>query len=124
MKAKTLSLVVLFLVGTFVLSAKKKSEKFLVNGKCEMCEKRIEMAALAIDGVNKADWNKESKYIEVAFNDSKTDVHKVEMAIAKVGHDTKMHKADDKTYNELPGCCKYDRSSLKAPKESVKHKHK
>jgi len=37
---------------------------------------------------------------------------KIEVAVAKVGQDTKMHKADDKTYNELPGCCKYNRSSL------------
>lgn len=117
MKAKTLSLVVLFLVGTFVLSAKEKNEKFLVNGKCRMCEKRIEIAALAINGVNKADWNKETKYIGVTFNDSKTDVHKINMAIAKVGYDTKMHKAKVEVYNELPECCKYDRSSLEAPKK-------
>lgn len=124
MKTKTLSLLLLFLVGTFVLSAKEKTEKFLVNGKCEMCEKRIEMAALSEDGVLKADWNKETKMMEITLNDSKTDVHKVEMAIAKVGHDTKMHKASDEVYNELPSCCKYDRSVLEAPKKEMKHKHK
>ena len=54
MKTKTLSLLLLFLVGTFVLSAKEKTEKFLVNGKCEMCEKRIEKAAKSQwDEVNK-----------------------------------------------------------------------
>jgi cation transport ATPase len=124
MKTKVLSLVTIFLLGSMVVFAKDKSEKFLVNGKCEMCEKRIEMAALSIDGVSKADWNKNTKMMEVTLNDSKTDVHKVEMAIAKVGHDTKMHKATDEAYNELPSCCKYDRSVLEAPKEKEKYEHK
>jgi cation transport ATPase len=124
MKTKVLSLVTIFLLGSMVVFAKDKSEKFLVNGKCEMCEKRIEMAALSIDGISKADWNKNTKMMEVTLNDSKTDVHKVEMAIAKVGHDTKMHKATDEAYKELPSCCKYDRSVLEAPKEKEKHEHK
>jgi cation transport ATPase len=124
MKTKVLSLVALFLIGTGTVYAKNKTEKFLVNGKCEMCEKRIEMAALSVEGVSKADWNKETKMMEVTLNDSKTDVHKVEMAIAKVGHDTQMHKASDEAYNKLPDCCKYDRSVLEAPKKPMKHEHK
>ena len=35
------------------------------------------------------------------------------MAIAKAGHDTDMHKAKDEVYNELPSCCKYDRTEEK-----------
>lgn len=120
MKSKFLSLVTMFLLGSMAVFAKDKSEMFLVNGKCEMCEKRIEMAALSIDGVSKADWNKDTKMMELTLNDSKTDVHKVEMAIAKVGHDTKMHKASDEDYNKLNECCKYDRAELK--KEMKSHK--
>lgn len=124
MKTKILSLVALFLIGAGTVYAKNKTEKFLVNGKCEMCEKRIEMAALSLEGVSKADWNKETKEINVTLDDSKTDVHKVHMAIAKVGHDTEMHKASDEAYNELPSCCKYDRSSLKAVEKPKKYEHK
>ena len=124
MKTKVLSLVALFMMGAVSVFAGNKTEKFLVNGKCEMCEKRIEMAALSLEGVSKADWNKETKMMEVSLDNSKTDVHKVEMAIAKVGHDTKMHKATDEAYNQLPSCCKYDRSELKAPVKPMKHEHK
>jgi cation transport ATPase len=124
MKTKVLSLVTLFMMGAVSVFAGNKTEKFLVNGKCEMCEKRIEMAALSLEGVSKADWNKETKMMEVSLDNSKTDVHKVEMAIAKVGHDTKMHKATDEAYNQLPSCCKYDRSELKAPVKPMKHEHK
>jgi periplasmic mercuric ion binding protein len=109
MKTKVLSLVVMFVLGTFTVFAGEKTEKFKVKGNCGMCEKRIEKAALSVDGVSKADWNKETKIIAVVLDEEKTDVHKVHMAIAKAGHDTEMHKAKDEVYNELPGCCKYDR---------------
>ncbi len=124
MKAKVLSLITVLLLGSTVLFAKDKKEEFLVNGKCEMCEKRIEMAALAISGVSKANWNKETKMIAVTLDDSKTDVDKVHQAIAKAGHDTKLHKANDEIYNSLPDCCKYDRSNLEAPKKPVKYEHR
>jgi mercuric ion binding protein len=122
MKTKVLSLVVMFVFGTFMVFAADKTEKFEVKGNCGMCEKRIEKAALTVDGVSKADWDKETKKLEVVFDDTKTDVHKVHMAVAKVGHDTKMHKASDEVYNELPGCCKYDRTEVKHDSHAG-HKH-
>lgn len=102
----TVSALVLFVLAVF---ATDKAEKFKVLGNCGMCEKRIEKAASSVEGVSKADWNKETKLIDVTFDDAKTDIHKVHKAIAKAGHDTKMHKASDEVYNKLPGCCKYDR---------------
>lgn len=111
------------MMGAGSLFAKNKSEKFLVNGKCEMCDKRIEMAALSVEGVSKADWNKETKEMNVTFNDAKTSLQDVKTSIAKVGHDTDAVKATDEAYNELPSCCKYDRSDLKAPMKPMHHKH-
>ena len=114
MKTKVLSLVSVFLLGTSMVFAQAKTEKFEVKGNCGMCEKRIEKAAKAVEGVTAADWNQETKMLEVSFDESKTTGHKVQMAIAKVGHDTPMHKATDEVYNELPGCCKYDRTGIKS----------
>ncbi|RZT91299.1 copper chaperone CopZ [Ancylomarina subtilis] len=122
MKLKLVGLIGLFFVSTLSLSAQTKNVKFKVFGNCSMCEKRIEKAALAVDGVTIADWNKETKMIEVAFESSKTDIHKVHMAIAKAGHDTMMHKAKDEIYNELPGCCQYERAPEKEEDHSG-HKH-
>ncbi len=113
MKTKILSLVAIFMLVTVTVFAGNKTEKFKVYGNCGMCETRIEKAAKSVDGVSNADWNKDTKMMEVTFDDSKTDVHKVEMAIAKVGHDTDMHKATDEAYNKLPSCCKYDRTAEK-----------
>ena len=120
-KAIYLTLVIaLMSIGTTFGQA--KSEKFKVYGNCGMCETRIEKAANSIDGVTAADWNKETKIIEVSLDTTKTDVHKVHMAIAKAGHDTEMHKAKDETYNALPGCCQYDRATAKKEDHSG-HKH-
>ncbi|MGC9341505.1 MAG: heavy-metal-associated domain-containing protein [Bacteroidales bacterium] len=107
---KKVILSMMFLMGTMALFAQGKTEKFEVKGNCGMCEKRIEKAAKSVDGVTAADWDKETKMIEVSFDDSKTDIHNIHTAIAKAGHDTPMHKASDEVYEKLPACCKYDRS--------------
>ena len=122
MKTKVLSLAGLFLLGAVSVFAGNKTEKIEVKGNCGMCESRIEKAVKAVDGVSKADWNKETKKLEVTFDDSKTSLDKVEVAIAKVGHDTPHHKSKDEVYNELPGCCKYDRTSAVADPHAG-HKH-
>jgi len=123
MKTKAIYLtlaIALLSIGTTFGQAKTK--KFKVYGNCGMCESRIEKAAKSVDGVTVADWNKETKLIEVSLDSTKTDVHKVHMAIAKAGHDTEMHKAKDETYNALPGCCQYDRTPAKKEDQSG-HNH-
>lgn len=110
MKTKVLSLAALFMLGAVSVFAGNKTEKFNVKGNCGMCEKRIEKAASSVEGVQSADWNKESKMIEVKFDDAKTSTGAIEKAIAKVGHDTPHHKAKDEVYDKLPDCCKYERS--------------
>ena len=109
MKTKALSLMILFLAGTLTLFAQQKTEKFKVYGNCGMCEKRIETAAKSIQGVTAADWNRDTKMMEVTFDTTMTTVKTIEEVIAGVGHDTQMYRAEDETYAKLPGCCHYDR---------------
>ena len=124
MKTKVLSLIGMFLLGTSMVFAQAKTEKFEVKGNCGMCKTRIEKAANSVVGVTKADWNQKTKLLEVSFDESKTSAHKVQEAIAKVGHDTPMHKAKDEAYNALHGCCKYDRTeAIKEGAGHEGHKH-
>jgi mercuric ion binding protein len=109
MKTKVLSLVALFMLGAVSVFAENKTEKIEVKGNCGMCESRIEKAVNAVDGVSKADWNKDTKILEVTFDDAKTSTDKIEIAVAKVGHDTPHHKAANDVYEKLPGCCHYER---------------
>lgn len=111
------------MMGSASVFAGNKSEKIEVKGNCGMCEKRIEKAALEVIGVLKADWIKETKILEVTFDDSKTSTDKIEMAIAKVGLDTAHHKAFQDVYNQLPGCCKYDREEKKVDQSALGHQH-
>ena len=104
-----MGLLMLFAFSFSVSAQEVKTEKFWVNGVCSMCEARIEKAARSVDGVNSADWDMETKIIQVSYDTEKTDIHKIHMEIAGVGHDTDMHKASDETYEKLPACCKYDR---------------
>ena len=69
----------------FILPAAAKDVKisFQVNGKCGMCEERIENA-LDIKGIKFADWSQETKMCTVKFNPyiiSEKEIHQI---IAKV----------------------------------------
>lgn len=82
-------------------------QMFKVSGNCEMCKERIETAAKSVKGVTSAIWDVDTKIIHVNFNPTLTDLTQLQKAVAKAGHDTEKFKADDKTYNSLPDCCKY-----------------
>ena len=82
---------------------------FEVNGNCEQCQKRIQKAAFSVVGVKMASWSLETHEMTVIINEEKCSVVDVEQAIAKVGHDTKDIKATDEDYNNLNGCCQYER---------------
>ena len=60
--------------------------------------------------ITKADWDKETKMMEVTFDPEKTNLEAIEQAIADVGYDTDTAKAKDEVYDKLHSCCKYDRA--------------
>ena len=121
MKTKVFMLAILMMMGAGSLFAQDKTEKFEVKGNCSMCENRIEKAALSVDGVSEAVWDVKTKMIELVLDNSKTDAHKVQMAIAAVGHDTPMHKASSEVYDALPSCCLYDREETEMNHEGHQH---
>lgn len=109
---KTTTIAIFFVAVSFSLFAagnekeNVKTIEFKVSGLCEMCEKRIEDAAL-IKGVKMADWNKEAQKIKVVYRPDKTSELAIHQAIAKVGHDTEKVQASAEAYGKLHDCCKY-----------------
>jgi hypothetical protein len=91
-------------------TAQLKTETFSVSGMCDMCKTRIEKAAKT-SGVSTAEWKKDTKVLTLVYNPSVVTSETVQKKIAAVGHDTGKFRADDKVYNSLPGCCKYERES-------------
>jgi len=81
---------------------------FKVWGNCGMCEKTIE-GSLKVDGVKSSDWNRDTKIIKVTYDPKVITLDQIQKNIAAVGYDNDKYKADDETYNNLHGCCKYER---------------
>ncbi len=88
-----------------------KNAKYVteVNGNCEQCQKRIQKAAYAVDGVKSAIWNIETHQLSLILNEEKCSVLDVKKAIAKVGHDTDAVKSTNEDYEKLHSCCLYER---------------
>lgn len=105
-------LAVLFSIGISAQNQKQqpvtKTESFMVMGKCGMCKTRIEKA-VTVGGVSKAEWDADKQLLTVTYNPAKVKIEDLQKKVAAVGHDTEKFKADDKVYDKLPGCCKYER---------------
>lgn len=96
-------------ISTAATAQAKTTETFKVYGNCGMCKKTIEAAALDTKGVKSATWDMDEDMITVVFDPAKTDVDKIKSAIAESGYDTDTHRAPDKAYYKLHGCCQYER---------------
>ncbi len=115
MKIKILGIAAILVISVLTVKGiPTQKESFKVSGKCGMCETRIEKAALSVKGVESAEWDKETGNIAVEYDSEKADKDKIQKAIAKAGHDTELYTANDKVYEKLPGCCKYERVEAKA----------
>ena len=101
----------LVFVGLSTQAQEKKNAKYTieVNGNCEQCKKRIEKAAYSVSGVKSASWDVETHNLSLILNEEKTTIFDVKTAIAKIGHDTDEVKATAEVYDNLHGCCKYER---------------
>lgn len=104
----------LFLISFSTIAQEKKDKNakynIEVNGNCEMCKKRIEKAAFSISGVKSAEWHIDDHMLHLIVNEKKCSITDVKKAIAEVGHDTDEVKATDEQYNNLHGCCMYERN--------------
>jgi hypothetical protein len=100
-----------FIILSNPVNAREKEKKletveFKVSGVCDMCEQRVEHAAL-IKGVRYAQWNKEKQLLKVIYKTKHTVEEAIHEAVAKAGHDTEKVKAPRESYKKLPACCAY-----------------
>ena len=85
-----------------------KTESFKVAGNCEMCKKTIE-SALDTKGVKEAVWDLKTGVLTITYNEKKITAETIYKKLAASGYDSEKMRADDKAYNALPACCKYER---------------
>ena len=98
-------------LGMVAQEKQKKITKaqFTVKGNCEVCEKRIEKAALSVKGVKMAKWDIPSNVISVIYDQRKVHIDSVHKSISAIGHDTEKSISPLAVYNALPLCCQYIR---------------
>lgn len=85
-----------------------KTVEVNVYGNCGMCKETIEDAGNKRNKAKVA-WDTETKMAVITYNSKKTTVKKVLKRIAKAGYDNEQFYAPDAVYEELHGCCQYDR---------------
>ena len=86
-----------------------QTETFQVLGNCGMCKRTIEKAATKA-GADTANWDVDKDLLTVTFDPAKTTTDAIQKAVAQSGYDNAGYKAPDSAYNNLHGCCQYDRS--------------
>lgn len=79
-----------------------------VRGNCGMCKTRIEEVVNSFSGI-KGTWDIQSKVLTFDRVVEPNLLNQILRKLAEVGHDNEKFMADDKVYNALPACCKYDR---------------
>ncbi|MFV5691574.1 DUF3347 domain-containing protein [Flavobacterium sp. LT1R49] len=95
-----------------------KTETVKIYGNCGMCKTTIEKAG-NLKKVAQVDWNKETKMAMLTYDSQKTNQEEILKRIALVGYDSNSFLAPEAAYNNLPGCCKYDREAKVAVSEII-----
>jgi periplasmic mercuric ion binding protein len=90
-------------------TGKLQSATFMVLGNCSMCKKTIETAAKKAGAVS-AEWDMSNDLLKVMYASKKTSKDAIQKAVAQAGYDNAGYKADDESYENLHGCCQYDRT--------------
>ncbi|MEQ1732229.1 MAG: copper chaperone [Bacteroidia bacterium] len=111
---KTIILTALAVVATLTSQAQIKNAKietYNVNGSCSMCKQRIETAAFKRKET-KVSWNKETHVLTLKYDSIKTNANAVLQRIADAGYDNEKFTAATNIYNNLPGCCHYERKKI------------
>ena len=120
MKTFKIIIVLLAIMASSTLFAQTNkagnTETVKVWGNCEMCQAKIEKAAKKA-GATTAKWDVDSKILSVSYSPAKANMDKIEKAVAAVGYDTEHQTSTAAAYDNLPGCCQYDRKGSETKKE-------
>ena len=102
--------VIIVLLSTTITAQVKnaKKEEVKISGNCGMCKKTIEKAG-NLKNIALVEWNKETNMAKLTYDEAKTNKDEILKRVATAGYDSEFFKAKDEDYNNLHGCCQYDR---------------
>ena len=110
---KKIVMTICLLSSVVVLQAQiknQKTETVMIYGNCGICEKTIEKVG-SLNKIAVVDWNKDTKMAMLTYDPNKTSKDEILKNIALAGYDSDVFLAPTETYNNLPGCCQYDRKA-------------
>lgn len=79
---------------------------------CGMCEKAIQKAVYAVEGVKDVTVDVDAKRTNVTFVSLQTNLAVIERAITEAGYDANDKKRNPDAYDQLPDCCKEDNGTM------------
>lgn len=91
------------------MSDKSSQDHIIVNLptiQCGTCKKNIETAVSKLDGIESINVVVKEKVAHINYDNSKTDLSKIESIITAAGYDANDKKADLEGYKKLDDCCK------------------
>ena len=106
MKTRIIFIAVLSLLFVNGLMAKNQKVLFSVDMDCEKCQKKIEKNIAFEKGVKAIDVKHDEKTVAVTFDDSKTDVAKLQKGFKKIGYEAVEVKAKCCSGKADADCCK------------------
>lgn len=113
------------ILGIFLLSIQcifgqnLSKNQFKVKGNCDMCKERIESTARKT-GAKTAVYSIDLQTLTLETENTASTEH-ILKKIAEAGHDNEKFKAENATYEALPGCCHYERDLQTKPVENHDH---
>lgn len=111
LKKMVMAITVLLSVTVAVAQIKNtKTEAVKIEGNCGMCKANIEKAG-NLNKVAKVEWNKDTKMATLTYDASKTNADEILKRIALAGYDSEKFLAPTDVYDNLHGCCQYERET-------------
>ncbi|MDR7131707.1 cation transport ATPase [Algoriphagus sp. 4150] len=103
---KKLILTLIIAVFAFAVQAQVKTIGIQTSAICEMCKATLEKDLTFEKGVKSVNLDLETKVLNIAYLDSKTNPDKLRKRVTMVGYHADSLKRDPKAYEKLDECCK------------------
>lgn len=92
--------------GSEGINKGKHAEIKIPSAQCDICKKNISKALKKVKGVSSFEVDIDNKIVHLNFDDSQTNLNKIEDAITMAGYDTNNKRANPDAYDKLDDCCK------------------
>jgi copper chaperone CopZ len=109
------------LASSFHVKAQIKNAETItakVSGNCGMCEATIEKAG-SIKKEAQVEWDKDKQVATITYDSVKTTADRILKRIALAGYDNEKFLAPEEAYNNLHGCCQYERAGVAAVEDKL-----